>query len=44
MMIDAFDNSDSALYQALAGGVTTAMNFEGGVQRKGVVQVAVNFS
>ena len=36
MMIDAFDNRDKALYQALAGGVTTELLLHGS-DRKSVV-------
>ncbi len=41
MMIDAFDNSDSALYQALAGGVTTELLLHGSANMIGGQAVVI---
>jgi imidazolonepropionase-like amidohydrolase len=41
MMIDAFDNSDKALYQALAGGVTTELLLHGSANMIGGQAVVI---
>ncbi|HEX3435643.1 MAG TPA: amidohydrolase [Pseudacidobacterium sp.] len=41
MMIDAFDNSDDALYQALAGGVTTELLLHGSANMIGGQAVVI---
>lgn len=41
MMIDAFDNSDAALYQALAGGVTTELLLHGSANMIGGQAVVI---
>ena len=41
MMIDAFDNRDKALYQALAGGVTTELLLHGSANMIGVQAVVI---
>ena len=41
MMIDAFDNRDKALYQALAGGVTTELLLHGSANMIGGQSVVI---
>ena len=41
MMIDAFDNRDKALYQALAGGVTTELLLHGSANMIGGQAVVI---